>query len=98
MINISKKLFDELDLIISFDHINPDKSKTKCLAFGVKNDPTPVYFDISPIPWVKQFKHLRSLLYIHDNSSHDSDLKKISLMENFIFYPNCLKIKISKFM
>ena len=58
MINISKKLFDELDLIISFDHINPDKSKTKCLAFGVKNDPTPVYFDISPIPWVKQFKHL----------------------------------------
>ena len=32
---------DEIDLIISFDHINPEKSKTKCLAFGVKNDPPP---------------------------------------------------------
>ena len=43
MFNISQKYFEELDLIISFDHVNPEKSKTKCLAFGVKNDPRPIY-------------------------------------------------------
>ena len=32
-------IFDELDLIISFDHINPKKIKTKRLALNFKNDP-----------------------------------------------------------
>ena len=76
MFNISKKFFDELDLIISFDHVNPEKSKTKCLAFGIKNDPTPIYFDNSPIPWVKKFKHLGHILYKDGNSNHDTVMKK----------------------
>ena len=36
MFNIVKTSFNKLDLIISFDHMNPEKSKTQCLAFGVK--------------------------------------------------------------
>ena len=43
LFNISQKYFEELDLIISFDHVYHEKSKTKCLAFGVKNDPRPIY-------------------------------------------------------
>ena len=40
MFNISQKYFE--DLIISFDHVNPEKPITKCLAFGIKNDPRPI--------------------------------------------------------
>ena len=93
MFNISKKFFDELDLIISFDHINPDKSKTKCLAFGVKNDPNPIYFDNSPIPWVKKFKHLGHILYKDGNSNHDTDLKKNIFIGKFHSLCQLLKKK-----
>ena len=86
MFNISKKFFDELDLIISFDHVNPEKSKTKCLAFGVKNDPTPIYFDNSPIPWVKKFKHLGHILYKDGNSNHDTVMKKKYLHWKISFF------------
>ena len=46
--------------------MNPDLSKTKSLAFGVTNDPSPV-FGNSPIPWVKKFKHLGHILYKDGN-------------------------------
>ena len=76
MFNIVKKIFDEIDLIISFDHINPEKSKTKCLAFGVKNDPPPLFLNGSPIPWVSKFKHLGHYLYKDGSSTHDTVYKK----------------------
>ena len=75
MFNIAQKYFEDLDLIISFDHVNPEKSKTKCLAFGIKNDPRPIYFNGSPIPWVSKFKHLGHILYKDGNSSHDTVYK-----------------------
>ena len=72
MFNISQKYFEELDLIISFYHVNPEKSNTKCLAFGVKNDPRPIHFNASSIPWVSKFKHLGHILYKDGNSPHDT--------------------------
>ena len=75
MFNIAQKFFNDLDLVISFDHNDPEKSKTKCLAFGVKDDPPPIHFNGSPIPWVKKFKHLGHILYKDGNSSHDTVYK-----------------------
>ena len=61
MFNISKKFF-----LYDLDLMNPDLSKTKFLAFGVKNDPSPVFGNL-PIPWVKKFKHLGHILYKDGN-------------------------------
>ena len=91
MLNIAKKFFNDLGLVISFDHINPEKSKTKCLAFGIKTDPPPIFIDGSPIPWVKKFKHLGHILYKDGNSSHDTVYK----MNTFIgkFHSLCQLLK-----
>ena len=43
MLNISKCYLEKHGLKISVNHINPKKSKTKCVAFGLKNTP-PAYF------------------------------------------------------
>ena len=41
LLNITKTYFDNLDLIISLNTIEPVKSKTKCIAFGTKIEPPP---------------------------------------------------------
>ena len=42
MLNLAKSFLDKLGLKISVNHIVPKKSKTKCVAFGIKRDPRPI--------------------------------------------------------
>ena len=64
MFNIAKSFLDNLGLKISVNRINPLKSKTKCLAFGLKHDPS-VCLKLNDfnIPWCDSYKHLGHTLY-----------------------------------
>ena len=59
---------------------NPDKSKTKCLVFTKKPrdraDILPVQLDNSPLPWVRQVKHLGNLLQVDNTMKLDIGNKR----------------------
>ena len=93
MLDISKKFFDDLGLIISFDYADPQKSKTKCLAFGTKIDPPPILLNNCPIPWVSKFKHLGHILYRDGSAFHDTILKKNVFIGKFHSLCQLLKQK-----
>ena len=76
MIDIAKNFFDDNDLIISMNLENPDKSKTKCIAFGMKSDPLPLYIDENPIPWTNKYTHLGHVLCKDGTSTEDILFKK----------------------
>ena len=96
MLDIKQKFFDDIDLIISYNFDEPAKSKTKCMAFGFKNNPDPIFLDGCPIPWVDKFKHLGHIkMEIHFMTQFK---RKIFLLANFIPYANSSKIKIPLFI
>ena len=76
MINITKEFFDNLDLVISLNILNPDKSKTKCIAFGVKTDPPPMFLDNAFIPWTDRYTHLGHILFRNGTSGEDCIFKR----------------------
>ena len=93
MLDITKKFFDDIDLIISYNFDEPAKSKTKCMAFGVKNNPDPILLNGCPIPWVDKFKHLGHILYKDGNSFHDTVQKKNIFIGKFHSLCQLLKNK-----
>ena len=77
MFNIAKKFLNDLGLKISVNRNIPEKSKTKCLAFGIKNDPPfSIKLDDFNIPWCNKYKHLGHVLYKDGSLKYDVDLKK----------------------
>ena len=76
MINLTKSFFDSLDLIISLDTITPKKSKTKCIAFGLKVDPLPLYLGDKKIPWTDSYTHLGHVLFRDGSSIEDCMYKR----------------------
>ena len=55
---------DNLGLKISVNQSDPRKSKTKCLAFGLKRDPlVNLKYNNFKIPWCDSYKHLGHTLY-----------------------------------
>ena len=93
MLDITKNFFDDIDLIISYNFDEPAKSKTKCMAFGVKNNPEPILLNGCPIPWVNKFKHLGHILYKDGNSFHDTVQKKNIFIGKFHSLCQLLKNK-----
>ena len=59
MIDICYNFFKQLNLVISINTINPAKSKTKCMAFGIKNNPNPLRLNNISIPWTDSYVHLK---------------------------------------
>ena len=77
MFDIAKKFLENLGLKISVNINSPEKSKTKCLAFGTKNDPlTFIKLNDFNIPWCDKYKHLGHMFYRDGSLNLDVDLKK----------------------
>ena len=77
MFNIAKKFLNDLGLKISVNRNIKEKSKTKCLAFWIKNDPPfSIKLDDFNIPWCNKYKHLGHVLYKDGSLKYDVDLKK----------------------
>ena len=83
MINLTKSYFDNLDLIISINFECPEKSKTKCIAFGMKYDPHPLFIDCNPIAWTDKYTHLGHVFTRDGSSSEDCSSKKRSFIGKF---------------
>ena len=71
IISICVKYFNEHGIKIS-TNINIRKSKTKCVAFNVKDEPSLIYLYGRPLPWVPAYKHLGH--FVHCDGSMDHDL------------------------
>ena len=62
MLDITNSFLVNLGLKISVDHINPKKSKTKCVAFGIKKCPSPIFFKWHCPSLVRQLQTFRPLI------------------------------------
>ena len=77
MFDIAKKFLENLGLKISINVNHPEKSKTKCLAFGTKRDPASfIKMNDFNIPWCDSYKHLGHVFYRDGSLKRDVDLKK----------------------
>ena len=83
MLNLAKSFFDKLGLKISVDHVNPKKSKTKCVSFGLKQDPLPISLDGIDLPWSDKYVHLGHVLSKDGSLKFDVDLKRRSFIGKF---------------
>ena len=75
MINMVEKYCKEKGLKISVDP-NPQKSKTKCLAFNRKQIPLNLKVYEVDIPWVKAASHLGHVINSDEDTSHDIIMKR----------------------
>ena len=93
MINFTKSYLDNLGLTISINIINPDKSKTKCLAFGIKRDPLPLIAGEKHIPWTNKYVHLGHVFYKDGSSEIDCVEKSHTFMGKYHSLCQLLKLK-----
>ena len=94
MIDITNEYMNNLGLCISVNFDKPHKSKTKCIAFGLKNDPLPVNLNGTPLPWCDSYVHLGHTLYKDGTLKLDCDLKRRSFIGQF--HSLCQEIKTQK--
>ena len=62
MLNLAKSFLEKKGLKISVNHVMPMKSKTKCVAFGIKQDPLPIVLNGINLPWSDRYTHLGHVL------------------------------------
>ena len=75
MLNICKEYFDKLKITIS-TNVDLKKTKTKCMAFGIKTELAPITLDGINLPWWEEcWPHLGHLFKC-DQSPHHDLLKK----------------------
>lgn len=91
MINITKSFLDNLDLIISLNILEPDKSKTKCVAFDLKVNPSPLLLGNDKIPWSDQYTHLGHIMYKDGTSATDCSFKRRIFIGKY--HSLCQKLK-----
>ena len=84
MFDITKKFLVDLGLKISVNHDNPEKSKTKCMAFGTKRSPI-IFIKLNEfeIPWTDSYKHLGHILYKDGSLKHDVERKRNVFIGSF---------------
>ena len=68
---------------ISVDHVNPSKSKTKCVAFGTKASPAKILLNGVSLPWSDSFNHLGHLIYKDGTFNLDFESKRKSFVGEF---------------
>ena len=83
MLNLTKSFLQKLGLKISVNHITPKKSKTKCVAFGIKRDPPPISLDGINLPWSDSYTHLGHVLCKDGSLRLDVDLKRRSFIGKY---------------
>ena len=75
MLNLCKDYFDTLKITVS-TNVNLEKTKTKCLAFGMKSEPSPITLNNLNLPWWDEcWPHLGHL-FNKDQSPHHDIMKK----------------------
>ena len=64
MVDMCAQHATETDLLFSTDPVNPEKSKTMCIAFGSKdkNNLSNVMLNGDPLPWKDKVNHLGTTL------------------------------------
>ena len=104
MLNICENYAAEHNLKFSTD-ANPNKCKTKCIAFQKKPQPLePLNLCGNPLPWVATFKHLGNTIVNSPNfASQDVKIKRaqyvtknIELNQEFYFSNSETKFKINQ--
>ena len=104
MINISQKYAQKLNLKFGTD-LNPEKSKTKCLAFTKSRRAAAPMKDITldgyALPWVKQVKHLGHTLQTDNSMKIDICLKRgayigkvNSILQEFYYADSSVLMKL----
>ena len=93
MLDITKLFLDKLGLKISVNHVKPEKSKTKCMAFGVKHNPNPIMLNGDALIWSDSYKHLGHLLYRDGSLKLYVDLKSRSFIGQFFELRQELKVQ-----
>ena len=75
MLDICKEYFDKLKITVS-TNIDLKKSKTKCMAFGIKSELAPITLNGTNLPWWEEsWPHLGHMFNM-DQSPHHDLLKK----------------------
>ena len=76
MVDITKSFFENLGLKISVNIVEPENSKTECVAFGTKRDASfCIKLSDFEIPWADMYKHLGHILYRDGSLNRDVDKK-----------------------
>ena len=83
MLNITCDFLNSMGLSVSVNHIEPKKSKTKCVAFGTKFDPIAITLSGTPLPWCDRYTHLGHTIYKNGSLYLDCDIKKKSFNGQF---------------
>ena len=91
MLNLAKSFLEKLGLKISVNHAVPKKSKTKCVAFGIKRDPHPISLNGINLPWSDSYTHLGHVLCKNGLLKLYVDLKRHSFIGKFHEFRHELK-------
>ena len=83
MLSLTQDILNNLGLKLSVNHVEPHKSKTKCVAFGLSNNPAPLLLDGSPLPWCDSYKHLGHILYRDGSLKLDVEKRRTSFIGTF---------------
>ena len=83
MLDLAKSFLEKLGLKISVNHVTPKKSKTKCIAFGMKRDPLPILLNGINLPWCDSYVHLGHTLSKNGSCNLDVDIKRRSFIGKF---------------
>ena len=99
------KIFAKVRKLKFSTHVNPIKSKTKCVIFtrvkSMRNGVAPIILDVDPLCWVENVKHLANILQ-SDNSMRSDILAKRakligkinSLIQEFRFVDSSVLLRI----
>ena len=83
MIDITNEYMINLGLSISVNFEKPEKSKTKCIAFGINNNLLPVNLNGTPLPWCDSYEHLGHILFKDGTLKLDCESKRKSFIGQF---------------
>ena len=84
LVSICEKHAQETDLIFSTDKVNPEKSKTMCIAFQCKNKEQlgSIKLNGDPLPWKDKVNHLGFSLTSNCSSASDVMVKRATFISN----------------
>ena len=83
MLDLTNNYLKSIGLCVSVNHDVPQKSKTKCISFGIKHDPIPIKLDGIELPWCDRYIHLGHLIYKDGSLKLDCDMKCNSFTGSF---------------